>query len=230
MDVDVRLGPNSTLTSVAVNTRSFRRCSEMLVNPSASVVPDRRIGTRGVGASRHRRSMCRRPARGRRRIRTVIVPGREELSDVGEQCDTMAGGPTTTPPTDYRDVIPEVVLGRGTRDAVAWTGDLAPSPLRVGTALAQRHRRDPHGDHRQPGRPRTAGALGRGPLNPVAWIDGRRLASALGDGRWTSSDRRLAWQRLGGIGRPGFVADVLLVVARIALFPVALVVVVTNLS
>jgi hypothetical protein len=62
------------------------------------------------------------------------------------------------------------------------------------------------------------------------WADRRRLAAALRDWRWTSSVRRLARERIGRAGRFVLVVDILLVVAGVALFPVALAFFVTSVT
>jgi len=72
--------------------------------------------------------------------------------------------------------------------------------------------------------------LERGRWHPVPWLDRARLASGLRSVRWTSSVRRRARARLGRAGTFVQIADVVLIVTGIVLFPVAMVVVSRSLA
>lgn len=72
--------------------------------------------------------------------------------------------------------------------------------------------------------------LERSRWHPVPWLDRARLASGLRSVRWTSSVRRRARARLGRAGTFVQVADVVLIVAGIVLFPVAMVVLFRSLA
>lgn len=69
-----------------------------------------------------------------------------------------------------------------------------------------------------------------GRWHPVVWFDRARLVSGLRAIRWTSSVRGQARARLGRGGRFVQVADLVLLLTGIVLFPVALVTLVTRLS
>ena len=73
-------------------------------------------------------------------------------------------------------------------------------------------------------------ARARGRWHPALWLDRARLTSGLRAIRWTSSVRREAQSRLGRIGRAVRVADLVLLVTGIVLFPAAVVTLVTRLA